>query len=360
MSRRRLAGWLLALGVLCSGGAGAWAAARVPQGTAKPPWRLAVLGDSDSQSYQNRLHTNPEPPGGLHAALTLQWTEVLERLAQQQLELGHWDLYGSHHVVARLRRRLGLDARTPQKEDFAYNFAFGGAHCADLNEGLQGQLPHLLALMDKDPEGWQRGIVVIRAGVVDFGYEDSMDLLAQDPQSAAVLGKMDHCVRHMQEVVQQVHARHSTVRFVIVGIFDNRHWPPYLHLWQSEREGRNIAAGLDHFDGALQAWTRSDARLAFFDERALFAQYFGGRDAQGRPAYRSWSPAPDIHIRLGMGDSPDQLVLDNGHNGLAYNILWAQRLLEIVNERFAAGLPGIAPAAALELLAQGLAAHAAR
>jgi hypothetical protein len=319
-----------------------------------PPWRLAVLGDSDSQSYQTRLAKAVDSPGGRYGAVTLQWTEVLDRLAHQQLELGAWGLRGSRRSVARLRRLLGLKTRTPRKEDFEYNFAFGGATCKDLRMGLLAQLPHLLALMDRDAERWKRSVVVIRAGIVDFGYQDSLNLLASDPQAPRVLDKMDQCVQHMKEVVREVQLRHSEVRFVIVGIFDNRHWPRYLPLWQSAEEGHNIETGLNHFDGALESWARSDTRLAFFDERALFAQHFGSRDTQGKPAYTGWSPAPNIHIKVSQGDRPDNLTLGNAHNGLAYNILWAQRLIELMNTRFAAGLSAIEPAAALNLLEQAL------
>jgi hypothetical protein len=156
-------------------------------------------------------------------------------------------------------------------------------------------------------------------------------------------------------VVRQVHARHSEARFVVAGIFDDQHWPPYLALWQSARESRNIAAGLDRFDARLRSWTQQDARLAFLDDRLLFATHFGTRDAQGKPAYTTWSPVPHVRVSVSQGDSPEHVCIANGHSGLPYNILWAQALVDLMNTRFTTGLRPISRAQAVQLLAQAMA-----
>jgi hypothetical protein len=303
-------------------------------------WKIAVLGDSDSQSYQKKLTSTHEPIGGVHASLAFQWTEMLDQLAGADFDLGRWGIWGTSHLVARVRNWFGAPPRTPKKEDFEYNFAIGGAGCRDLNEGLNAQLPHLLALMNADPAAWQRSIVAIRMGVNDFGHKAEFDLLANDPKDATIAQKMEHCVQRIKEVVQTVHQNHPNTRFVIFGIFDNRHWAPYLSYWQSAQEGENIDQGLRHFDETLRHWTQSDQRLAFFDERALFTKYFGGRDPQGIPDYRDWSPEGGVSIHVAQGDEPHNMDLGNGHNGTAYNALCAQHLVSIVRERFD---PGVAP-----------------
>jgi hypothetical protein len=301
-------------------------------------WKIAVLGDSDSQSYQKRLSHTTDPIGGVHAKLAFQWTEMLDQLAGTDFDLGYWGVWGSSHFVARLRSWLGAAPRTPKKEDFEYNFAIGGAGCRDLNEGLNAQLPHLLALMNANPAAWQRSVVAIRIGVNDFGHEAEFDALAKDPNDPAITLKMEHCAQHIRQVVQTVHEKHADTRFVIFGIFDNRHWAPYVGYWQSAQEGENIEQGLRHFDEALRHWTASDPRLVFFDERALFTKYFGGRNSRGLPDYRVWSPEPNVNIHVAQGDEPANMILGNGHNGTAYNALCAQHLVNLVHEHFDASI----------------------
>ena len=76
---------------------------------------LAVVGDSDSHSYQDRL-SFPEGTakrGGRYRQTTLQWDEVLARLRGGQLDLGAWGEYGTCARVAGLGRPLGLLLRAP-------------------------------------------------------------------------------------------------------------------------------------------------------------------------------------------------------------------------------------------------------
>src|SRR3954468_5096731 len=60
-----------------------------------PP--VAVLGDSDSHSYQDRIsfrRGNGER-GAEYREITLQWTEVLARLHGDALDFGAWGTYGT-------------------------------------------------------------------------------------------------------------------------------------------------------------------------------------------------------------------------------------------------------------------------
>ena len=57
----------------------------------------------------------------------------------------------------------------------------------------------------------------------------------------------------------------------------------------------------------------ADARIAFFDDRAWFAQRWGGRDGEGQPAYRSLAFGPGLVVTLSQGDAPQHAVLADGH-----------------------------------------------
>lgn len=112
---------------------------------------LAVLGDSDSHSYHDTISfKNPLERGGKFRSITFQWTEVLARLRNNQIDQGYWGVWGSRRgLIAEFRSALGLEGRAPKKLDFRYNFAVSGAGCADLVEGYSRQTQRLLYLMKK-------------------------------------------------------------------------------------------------------------------------------------------------------------------------------------------------------------------
>src|SRR5690349_12364250 len=51
---------------------------------------IAVLGDSNSQSYHDDTWFPPHERGGPLRASTFQWTEVLARLRGSELDMGPW------------------------------------------------------------------------------------------------------------------------------------------------------------------------------------------------------------------------------------------------------------------------------
>ena len=61
---------------------------------------LAVMGDSDSHSYQDRIWLPPgdDEPGGPYRAQTFQWTEVLAQLRGTQLGGGGGDRPSRHRA----------------------------------------------------------------------------------------------------------------------------------------------------------------------------------------------------------------------------------------------------------------------
>lgn len=313
----------------------------LPAGT-RESVALAVLGDSDSHSYHDREAFPPGTGerGGAYRATTFQWTEALARLRGDQLDPGRWDVHGALGVVAHATQALGLGGRSPRKEDYEYNFAVSGDGCDALLGGSSRQVPSLLSLMDEAPARWRNGVVVIRIGVNTFGTAETLDALAQDPQAPMALEKIAACVVAIRESVVALHARHPGVRIVLVGIFDNAHWAKYLHKWQSPESLENINQGLDRFDDALRAMALADSRLAFFDDRAWFHGLWGARDEKGIAAYREIKLG-GMRISNSLGDAPVHSTLADGHAGTAWNALWAQSLVALLNQQFDLGIAPI-------------------
>ncbi len=315
---------------------------------------VAVLGDSDSHSYHDRI-TFPSgglKRGGAYRETTLQWTEVLARLRGQRLDPGDWGVHGTRGMVARARRWLGREGRSPPKEDFRYNFALSGSECSDLLEGYAQQARALASLMDQEPEYWRNGVVVIRIGVNSFGDAAELEQMAHDPMAAQAQRKIASCVQDIRRSVEMLHARHPRVRIVLVGIFDNSNWVPYLDRWRNPAMLANIGQGLDVFDHALRDMARADPRIAFFDDRAWFAKRWGARDARGGPAYHELVVG-GLHVRNTAGDAPRNAVLADGHAGTAWNAEWARSLVELLNSRFNLGIAPITEAEVAAVVGTG-------
>lgn len=310
---------------------------------AKDALALAVLGDSDSESYAGER-------GGAYAHRTLQWTEVLGRLRGESLDLGPWGTWGLHGKLTKLWRGAGLPVgfRAPRKHDYEHDFAISGSRCSDLMDGWR-EVPQLLRLMDRQPARWERGVVVIRIGVNDLAKQDPMDALAADPAAPAVHARIDSCLSDIRAAVAAVHARHPRTRFVLVGMYNLADWPTFHDRWRSAEAVSRIAQGLDRFDRALAAMA-SDPRIAFFDDRAFFARHWGGRGPDGMPAYHPARLGEGFMVSPAIGDEPSHAALEDGHIGTAWNAMWAAALVDLLNERFGAGLEPLQPQELLALL----------
>ena len=316
---------------------------------------VGVLGDSDSHSFHDRIMFAPGAGhrGGAYHASTFQWTEVLARLRGEHLDLGEWGVWGTRPRLARLREWLGLPGRAPKKEDYRHNMALSGAECEQLTMGPYRQAPRLRALMDREPERWRRGVVVIRIGINSFGMADSLDQLAKDPEAPAVRATISACVEHIKAAVALIHQGHPSTRFVLVGILNNADWPPYFGRWQSALEMANISAGLNAFDRSLQQWAAADRRLFFFDDRAWFARRFGTRDERGQPDYKTVRLATGFEVAPTQGDHASHFVLADGHAGVAWNALWAQSLVSAINTAFGLEVPPITDAEVARFMPPG-------
>lgn len=299
---------------------------------------LAVMGDSNSQAYQDSV-SFPEGSaerGGAFRSRTFQWVEVLARLRGQELDLGPWVRWGRPGVVAEAREWLGLrGGRAPQKEDYLYNFANSGATCRALMGTRFRQAPRLVALMDQDPERWARGVVVIRIGVNDWGAYKL--LIPQNPEAPELREVGAHCAGEIGRAIALIHASHPTTRILVVGVGSDGDDPAFFDHWRSEAETSHIRTALDRFNAALRKVVQDNPHVAFSDDFQWFLDRWGSRTPEGVPNYRTVAVGSHLRVVNAYGDDPNNTFLADGHPGLAFNVLWAQSLVARLKEAF--GLP---------------------
>jgi hypothetical protein len=336
-------------------------ASAVPSGAAVFPSkiRMGVLGDSDSQSYQDHLMfaSDASLRGGPFRATTYQWTEVLARLRGDQIDFGEWGAWGTGWMRAFVDEALGNLARTPPKEDYRYNFAISSAPCEALMGSKQRQARRLVDLMDREPEAWRGGVIVIRSGVTVIGTDDFLDRLARDPNAPDAVDEISACAKAVGDAVALIRERHPDTYIALIGILSNADWSVDFERWQSAKEIANITSGLDRFDNALRKLAATDRHIAFFDDRAWFADLWGTRDAEGRPAYKTVRFAPGWEVTNTSGDDPHNAIIADGHAGVAWNALWAQNLVNKLNASFGLHIRPIEDAEVVRFLEPSFAAH---
>lgn len=302
---------------------------------------LAVLGDSSSHSYQDRVSFPPGSAdrGGAFRDRTFQWTEVLARLRGDELNPGPWIRWGQPSQVAWLRGAIGLHAgRTPRKEDYLYNFASSGASCSDLLGGplwRRGQAPQLRELMDHNPPRWRGGIVVIRIGNNDWSAV--LDDQARDPKAPKVRATAEHCADQISAAAKLIHVGHPYTRILLVGVDNEMNEPGTFDKYRSADAVANIQIAFDDFNARLRELASTDARLGFFDLGAWFRNLWGTREPDGTPKYRPVVVGGKLRVTNTMGDELENAILADDHAGLVWNTLWAQSLVMRLREVF--GLP---------------------
>jgi hypothetical protein len=297
--------------------------------------RLAVLGDSNSQSYQDYVWfpADSTERGGPLRARTFQWTEVLARLRGREVDSGQWVRWGRPGVVALAREWLGLrGGRAPKKEDYLYNFANSGAACKNLVGGRFRQVPRLVALMNEDPAPWRQGVVVIRIGHNNMG--GMMDIAARDPGAAELREVTDFCAGEISRAVALIHAAHPATRILLVGVGNEADDPATFDRWRTAQEASNIARAVDSFNAAIRDVGAGDPRIAYFDDLAWFRNLWGSRNADGKPDYKRVSIGPALQVTNTAGDDPRNAMLADHHPGLVWNALWVQSLVVRLREAF--------------------------
>ena len=298
---------------------------------------LAVLGDSDSHSYQDALYPAGSGRSSEFRERTFSWVESLARLRGSELDPGPWLTWGNNRYIAFATQLLGLPVgRAPRKQDYLYNFAYYGAICDDLMGRRMRQAPSLAALMAKEPARWQHGVVVIRMGLND--WQGMLDLQARDPQAAELDAAIAHCRDRIGAAMALLRQQQPGLRFMVVGIGNEIDDPSQFERFRSAEETGNTAAALARFNGALRTLAEQTPGAAFFDQDAWFRRLWGSRTPDGLPIYRTVTVGGGFEVsNAAAGDDPHNALLDDHHAGTVWNALWAQSLVARLREAF--GLP---------------------
>jgi hypothetical protein len=302
---------------------------------------VAVLGDSDSHSYQDSLLLHePGMRGGAYRATTLQWTDIWARLRPHEVDLGRWGIWGSRLKVARLLRALGANPRAPRKMDHEFNFAMSGARCAELLDDGFPQAPALLNLMNRSPRRWANGVVIIRMGINGVGLTPQLEEYASSGLTPAVRQRVAACVTSVDRASRLIRSKHPTTKLVIVSISDDRNVASNLERWRDRAALENIESVLAHFDEGLRGLAQ-DSNTIFLDERDWFRRQWGGRTPDGMPDYRTMSFGGRESVSNSIGDHPRHLTLTDGHAGTVSNGMWLVNLVDLLNQRWNIGLTPI-------------------
>ena len=293
---------------------------------------VAVLGDSDSHAYHDPL--NDVERGGEFADVTHQWTAIWAALRPDEIDLGARGDFGTRNSIAHLRYLLSLPAKSPRKRDFRHNFAISSTRCESLSRRWPYQTKWLRSLLKADPQRWADGLVFIRIGVNDFGQARHLDVWARTGLDASASRLVDGCLDDISNAVEEIREVSATVNIALVGIAHDYNAPPSTEQWQTVPELARIDAVLDHFDAGLQALAAGDPHIAYLDDKRWVSRYWGGRDADGRPAYHPVFLGGTTPVTNTAGDAPSHRVLADGHAGTVANGLWLASVLSTLNERF--------------------------
>lgn len=315
-----------------------------PDPAARSRMRLAVLGNSDSHAFQDSVTFAPRSPerGGTERAVTLQWTEILQRLRGDVIDQGAWGVRGVSPRAARAAALVGIRLRSPRKQDLEWNVSYSGARCAHLT-GPRGQVAQLRHDIERAPGEWADGIALIRIGINDLGRREVLERLSREGSEAPFLALAHECADTIIAAARALRAAQPALRIVLVGILDNANWPPNFDLFTSPSGRAAQQRLLDAFDGALRAFAARTPGVAFLDDRSAFTARWGTRDSSGASAYRAASIA-DITVTLTQGDALSHAAIADGHAGTVFNAYWVQELVAQLDAQFGATIPPITDA----------------
>ncbi len=300
---------------------------------------LAVVGDSGSHSYQDKISFPPGSPdrGGAFRPNTFQWTEIIARLRGKELDLGPWVDWGFPSLVAWARELVGMSGgRAPRKQDYLYNFANSGASCTNLlGVGLRQrfhQVPRLIRLMDRDPELWKNGIVVIRIGAND--WDGLLDLQSRQPDAPELRNVADFCATQIRESVARIRASHPSTRIMVVGLANDSDDPSVTERWHSDEEIANLRAANDLFNKPLRKLVESVPNASFFDDTAWAEKRWFAHSSPKKPYHNTVVIGKTLAVTNTVGDDPRNALVEDTHGGLAWNALWAQSFVEQLRQDF--------------------------
>lgn len=299
---------------------------------------LAVIGDSGSHAYQDQLAFPPGAPerGGALRPHTFNWTEIVARLRGKELDLGPWVEWGRPPMISWAREIIGLEGgRSPVKQDYLYNFANSGATCTNLmGVGLRQrfhQVPRLIQMMDRDPELWKKGVVVIKIGAAD--WTDVLDAQARQPDAPEVQKVINFCTEQIRDSIAAIHARHPSTHILVVGVLNDSDDPAYDDRWQSDQETANLQAASDLFAASLRKLIEKTPNTSFFDDAEWSRHHWGAHSSPHKPFHNTITIG-SLAVTNSAGDDPHNSVLADHHASLGWNALWAQSVVDQLRRDF--------------------------
>jgi hypothetical protein len=232
-----------------------------------------------------------------------------------------------------------MEAKTPRKADFRWNYARSGARCASLVSAWPQQARWLASAIARDPAAWTDGIVVIRIGVNDLGQRRHLDEYAKTGLTDAHRRLIEECAREIASAIDVVRAASSSVRIVVVGVADDSSWPPATTARRTADVITRMRDVLDAFDRRLEQETTRRSGAVFMNDRTWYYEHWADFDAVGNPRQSGVSLGGATQITNTQGDAPTNLLLDDGHAGTVANAFWLRELITTINRSFGASVP---------------------
>ena len=264
--------------------------------------RLAVLGDSDSHGYRDNVLGTRR--GGAYHETTLQWTDVLARARGDYFDLGEEGVWGSRGVIARVRAAVGLEAKTPRKFDYRWNYAVSGARCTTLLHEWPWQVRWLESALRHEPAAWANGLVVIRIGVNDVGLSSHMERYAEHGVTPGDRARIARCAEEIGAAARAIRKSHASVRIVVVGVADDSSWPVGIVPDRDAVQVAHIREALDLFDASVRNATEHVPGAVFMEDRSWYRSSWPDRDASGRAVLGARNLGGTVPITNTRGDEP--------------------------------------------------------
>lgn len=294
------------------------------------PLPVAILGDSDSHSYRDK-YDNKARGGDFHS-VTYNWPALWDRFRSEQVNLGAFGTWGESYRRARIKNWLKLPARAPKKLDFDYNYAISGLRCQSLLEGWPYQAKWLISRLQRSPDFWEKGLVIIRIGVNNLGSTKQLEQWGVSGLDKTAKDVVSECVRQITEATEQLLASHPSVKIAILGMCRDCNLTESYKHWPTLENIKNRDQVLGSFDQQLKSYVQNKKRVLFIDDVAWQIKRYS--DRYNEPIKLETRLADKVTIKSRQGDHPSNLILADYHAGTVYNGFWLNNLIEQLNQGF--------------------------
>ncbi|MCG8315728.1 MAG: hypothetical protein MI976_21165 [Pseudomonadales bacterium] len=284
---------------------------------------VAVLGDSDSHSYRDKFDNKAR--GGDFHSVSFNWAEVWNLLRGDEIDPGVFGEWGISYRYARFLHALDFTTQSPKKLDFAYNFAVSGLKCHSLLNSWPYQGQWLLQRLQKNPEFWSQGIVIIRIGINDFGQTEHLAHWESSDQTTTGVKLADNCIHQITAMAHKILDANQGIKIVLVGIARDYYNPSTMRQLTTQRH-ENIEKVLSHFDNSLIKFSSSNSRVIFVDDFQWMHNYFQFFIGEPNTTIAT-TLSNGFELFAKVGDHPSNMTLADGHAGTVHQGLWLQHLI---------------------------------